>query len=331
MTIADAAEAYLADLRVRGSKSASTYADTLRPDGPVVGQVGPLDCRSLRREDVLALLRWWELSGYAERTRGRLLSGLANVLEHAHRLGAVDELVCRSLPRGSRPRKRSRDEQRSTVEVLTAAEVGRLLAAEGLAVERRLAYALALFTGARLGELVELRWSDVVQRQPLDELTIARSWSRRDGQVRSTKTDDIRRVPVHPSLRTWLSRVRAWFSRAFGRAPGGGDLVAPYRAGSATRWHETTLLRAWHRDLLTVGIEHPSSGPRRFHATRHTFCSALLEAGAQERVIEAMTHRPSKVGSTSLPVYLHASHAAKCEAILLLPYGTPGRLNTATG
>jgi integrase len=121
---------------------------------------------------------------------------------------------------------------------------------------------LAIKYGLRIGELLDLRWADVDN----DELHVRRSKT-----AAGTRT-----LPLIPEAKRVLQNHRRSqavhsidgyvFCRADGRP------IDERRIGE--RWAEL---------LTDAGVEH-----RRFHATRHTAATLLLEAGVPLEVVSAI-------------------------------------------
>lgn len=169
----------------------------------------------------------------------------------------------------------------------TREEVDKLLAA----AERYRLYPLlmtAVYTGARVGELPALRWSDVdFQAETITfRRTLVDPGKQREGieplVKESTKDDEIRIVPVAPELKAALQAQRNWWLQQRMRV--GGDyfdlfeLVFPTETGWPNRRHNV------NRDLAAVA---KAAGIRRLspHKLRHTFATRLLDAGADLDVV----------------------------------------------
>lgn len=284
--------------------------------------LGELTAREITQEIVVAWMAGQLATGYAEATVKRHLSYLASVLDMAIAVGAAENNVARGLPRGHVPSGQPREPGKAALEVLSASEVESLLSASP--VQRRVLWAVLLYTGARFGEAAALRWGDLTDRTPLAQVTIGWSWDCRDNLVKPTKTGLTRYVPVHPRLAQELVAARAWFRAQFRREPGGEDLVCPGVAigRGVTRplpWHESTALKWWRKDLARSGVGECAAGPRRLHSTRHTFCSALVNAGVPDRVWKALTHVvPVKDAADR---YAHPNWQTLCQAVLQIGGG----------
>jgi integrase len=166
--------------------------------------------------------------------------------------------------------------------------------------EHRPFFAVAIFQGLRLGELVALRRSDVDLASTPPVLTVRRSHGRG-----TTKSGKARSIPITRPARPWLEAALA-------RSP--SDLVFPDASGAQRRrgWRPGQILkRALRKAELVTGWDHkcrkrgcghverapdkvqrrcPHDGrklwpsaiarPIRFHDLRHTCATLLSQKGA---------------------------------------------------
>ncbi len=151
---------------------------------------------------------------------------------------------------------------------------------------------LALFTGARLGELAPLTVADIATDEPTGISTIRVTEDLEQGR-RLKNVGSRRVVPVHPEL------VRLGFM----------PFVAQVRDGSGSEARLFPLLtpgpkgglgEAWSkwfgRYIRGLGITNRASV---FHSFRHSFKDALRAAGVSEDVNDALTgHSGGGVGRT---------------------------------
>ena len=217
---------------------------------------------------------------------------LHEALSHAVRwqLIARNPADAATAPRPGRPEMR----------VLDAEEAGRLLEAAAETPFYGLIY-LALATGARLGELLALRWRDVELRRGVMQITrTARRFSGRGVIYSEPKTHRSRR-PIALSSETTqiLSEHRqSQVERRLllGSAYAGEDLVFASPTGHPL--DDSNLRRAFARTVAAAGL------PRlRFHDLRHTAATLMLSAGVHPKVVsERLGH--ATVGIT-LDTYSH--------------------------
>jgi integrase len=134
-------------------------------------------------------------------------------------------------------------------------------------------FAVAIATGARQGELLALRWSDV----DLDARTMTILKTLRAGERAETKTESSCRTIVIPAmavdaLRDQRQRQRLDRLRAGRRWQDGGDFVFASRLG--TPLNGVKITHALHVALDRAGLPQ-----MRFHDLRHIAATLMLEAG----------------------------------------------------
>lgn len=231
------------------------------------------------------------------------------ILGRALREAEVAGLVARNAARLARPPRVPHIEMHT----LDAAQARALIeAAKG----NRLGalYALALASGAREGELLALRWSDVDWGR--SSVRISRTLLRVTGALlfAEPKTASSRRtVPVGASTIEALRRHRITQTQERLRAgTAWEDLDLVFATELGTPIDAGNLLRRTHYPLLErAGL------PRlRFHDLRHTAATLLLEAGAHPRVVaERLGHAsPSLV----MNIYGHVTERMQTEATATL-------------
>ncbi|MCP3987692.1 MAG: site-specific integrase [Actinomycetia bacterium] len=181
---------------------------------------------------------------------------------------------------------------RSTVakidDSLTAEEAAAVLhAAKGDELEAL--FWLAIKYGLRLGELLDLKWEDV-------------DFESGELHVRQAKTAaGVRALPLIPDALHQLEQRRRL---------GGPTLAHSYVfPGPGGRQRRPQLTRRdWNRLLAKANVEHRcrecasnrpcSTSVRRFHASRHTVATLLLEAGVALEVVSAILGH-SSIGVTA--------------------------------
>jgi integrase len=148
---------------------------------------------------------------------------------------------------------------------------------------------LALSYGLRLGELLDLRWSDV----DLDgeELTVRRSKTRAGVRTLPLTAEAHRVLQAHRQAQ----RVRSIDGLVFPTARG------TRRRPQRTREQWNALLReakVEHRCRNCGSDDRCSSAVRRFHVSRHTAATLLLEADVPLEVVSAILGH-SNIGITA--------------------------------
>jgi integrase len=105
--------------------------------------------------------------------------------------------------------------------LFTRDEAETLISHAEIPPDRQLVYAFGLLAGMRPGEASVLRWRHYdPTTQPLGKLTVALAYNTRKHRAKSTKTDAVRSVPVHPALAAMLAtwKLSRWFNM-MGRQP----------------------------------------------------------------------------------------------------------------
>jgi len=243
--------------------------------------------------------------GLAPRTAGHAHRVLGRALRDAEIAG----LVTRNVARLVRPPRVPHAEMRT----LTNEQARTLI--ESVANERLGAlYVVALASGARLGELLAIRWQDVDTAR--STIRITRTLTRTDHgvEIGETKTASSRRsIPLGRAAMAALQahRLRQAEERlrnGFGKAAThdlvfGDELGRPIDGTHVAHTFEGVLARA--------GL------PRvRFHDLRHTAATLLLEAGMHPRVVaDRLGHStPALVMNT----YGHVTERMQTEATAIL-------------
>ena len=166
---------------------------------------------------------------------------------------------------------------------------------------------LGLYTGARIGELCQLRVSDLEVTKGIHALSISD-----EGEGQIVKTDaGVRKVPVHPELvrlgfldyveALRLRREVLMWPRVLTRVGKPGDLFG--------RWFKD------YRKAAPIGFgELPD-----FHCLRHTVRTQMAEAEVTEQTMDSVIGHEI-TGSTGSKVYTHRTLEAMQRAISVLSY-----------
>jgi integrase len=239
--------------------------------------VGGLRLDQLSAQHVAGMLRGLEIAGRSARTRQYARAVLRRALRWAEQNGLVARNVA-ALVDGPRKAATKLDDALDAAEakaVIAAARGDRL---EALAV-------LALRLGLRKGEALALRWSDV----DLDAgtLTVRGTLKRRPGgglYVDTPKTDSAcRTVPLVAGTLDALRehRKRQTAERLAARLWTDSGHVFTDTIGGPLDPRNT--LRWWQGLTEAAGL-----GRRRFHASRHTAATLLLDQGVPLEVVSAV-------------------------------------------
>jgi integrase len=213
-------------------------------------------------EHVVSMMRSLEAKGLSPSTVRTARTILRRGLTIAERYRRVSRnaAALTDAPRHAESKLDDALDADEAAKVLRAAEGDRL---EALAV-------LVLAVGMRQGEALDLRWSDV----NLDAGTM---------KVAGTKTKaSVRTVALPPFAIDALRRHRIAQLEERLAAPVWGDLDLVFTTTIGTRIHRRNALRWWHQLTIGAGV-----GRRRFHASRHSAATLMLNNGVPLEVVSA--------------------------------------------
>ena len=174
--------------------------------------------------------------------------------------------------------------------------------------------ALAASTGARRGELVALRWSDVDLAAGVVHIRRSLVGSR-DGLVeKDTKTHQARRVALDATTVGLLvehRRLAAALADDCAVDLPASAFVFSNEVGGITPWHPNSVTRSFNRVRDAAGLDGV-----RLHDLRHFVASRLLAAGVDVRTVAGrLGHRNA---ATTLNVYAHFLADADREAATVI-------------
>jgi integrase len=278
-----------------------------------VRHVGPkIRMHEFGEPEALRFVRWLaELvaKGEIAARTGRHIRGVVRTMFRDAKLEgvvAVDPLA--GLPRKllPKPPRRARN-------VYTCEEVARLLHDERIPLTSRALVALMLYMGVREGEACGRRWRDWDRGvTPLGSMNVATQYN-----DEPLKTDNARKVPVHPDLARLLA---SWwdggFELTFRRRPTPDDFIVPNRhprtdgGGAHTK---SSAYKAMGRACEVAEVRFEGC-----HLTRHTMITWARRGGARSDVLERVTHNAA---GAIIDQYTHFDWAPLCEAVACLDYG----------
>ncbi|MBB5092596.1 integrase [Pseudochrobactrum saccharolyticum] len=170
---------------------------------------------------------------------------------------------------------------------------------------------VALYTGMRLGEIVQLRLTDLKSEDGVPYFNVSL-----DGDKQKTvKTaQSIRRVPVHPilislGLLTYAAaREKANRQRLF-------DDIKPSKTG----YYSANFSKWWGRYSRKITVHTDKTA---FHSFRHNFTDALREAEVADDVSRQLTGHADKPGDSHARYGTKASLKRLREGIIKISYGS---------
>lgn len=259
---------------------------------PVLGDLALAEITTALVADLVHNLRFKKK--LANRTTRNVYYVLAAALRDAAFAGKIATSPCILDERQLGPIVDADPEWRDGA-VFTKEEAEHLLAEPRIPLDRRMVYAFGLLAGLRPGEAAALRWRHYdANREPLGSLMIALSYSTSRSQTKRTKTESVKRIPVHPSLAKMLAEWEQGWEQMFGRAPGPDDLIVPLpphvkrtkRTGERFRGWDYSGKRWREEDEPLLGWRH-----RSVYDTKSTFITLAIDDGAKRDIIrERVTH-----------------------------------------
>jgi len=161
----------------------------------------------------------------------------------------------------------------------------------------RTLFTLAIFSGARQGELLGLKWSDIDWDN--SQIHVQRTFN--NGRFFPTKTKNSnRRIDLGPTI---MTKLKKW---KLACPPNHLDLVFPNGTGNPIDHHN--LVRRYFEPVLKA-----AKLPKiRFHDLRHTYASLLIEQGENIKYIQSQLGHSSP--TVTLNVYAHLMKPTNQEA-----------------
>ncbi len=290
LTFAAAAERwYAAQEGALRPKTLDVYDSHLRSH--LLPRWGGRRLDSIDVDDVARLVEEMRAEGKKAWTARGVLTVAGRVFDFARRrLGYAGDNPVRLLDRSERPRSDQRERR-----VLDSAELARLLDATG---QHRPIFAFAAGTGARLGEVLGLRWRDV----DLGEGTamITHQLDRHRQRV-PLKTERSRRTIELPG--SLVRELREHKLRSEHTRPNG--YVFCSTTGRPLD-HRNVAGRVLARALKLAEIEEPWA---TFHDLRHGFASRWIASGGD--VVELSAHMGHADPAITARVYSHEFERAR--------------------
>src|SRR5829696_4855066 len=174
-------------------------------------------------------------------------------------------------------------------------------------------YMLAVFTGMRPGEVLALRWSDLVLDDPEPAARVRRSISKDDNGrlvIKSTKTEKGRAIALLPQVVEALQTHRKQQAEQRLRYSGlwrDEDLIFSSKTGGPMSWNN--LVKRNLKPLMSAAGLPQGTRP---YDLRHTFATLILEQGENPKVVqEVLGH--SRITHT-MDTYSHVSPNIQREA-----------------
>jgi len=216
-------------------------------------------------------------------TLRRILQSVGQIMSYAVRHKYINYNPVRDA---ERPKNQGK-EKKQKIRILTPAEIGALLESEQNPKYKTL-FMLAIFSGARQGELLGLKWSDVDWKN--NQIHIQRTYNSYAWYDTKTETSN-RKIDIGPitmiTLKKWKLACPSCEL----------DLVFPNKAGNPIN-HNNMYYHLFEPALKKAGL-----GKVRFHDLRHTYASLLIEQGENIKYIQTQLGHSNP--TVTLNVYAH--------------------------
>jgi integrase len=217
-------------------------------------------------------------------TLRRVLVTLNQILTYSVRHRYIDH---NPLKDTERPRARGEEKKRKGMQILTPDQIKALLD-KTKDPKFKMLFMLAVFSGCRQGELLGLKWSDIIW--DASQIHIQRSFN--FGQFFDVKTEGSDRlIDLGPAVMTELKKWKLACPKY------DLNLVFPSKSGTPIDRHHL-VARHFAPTVKEAGL------PKvRFHDLRHTFASLLIAQGENIKRIQTMLGHSKP--TVTLDIYSH--------------------------
>jgi integrase len=230
-------------------------------------------------------------------TMRRIINVVNQIMSYAVRHRLIDSNPVRDA---ERPRRTVNDEDDRVIQVIPPEKIKDFLNAVD-DPKYRMMFLVAVMTGARQGELLGLKWSDV----DFDKKQIHISRTYNHGRFFSPKTKQSRRsIDLAPII---IKELRKWKLMS---KPNEHDLVFPDHKGNPMTCNGY-VHRPFHAAIKKAGLF-----KMRFHDLRHTYASLLIQQGENIKYIQTQLGHATPM--MTLNVYSHLMKSENQEAVLRL-------------
>ena len=231
-------------------------------------------------------------SGMNINTLRKVLVSLNQVFSYAVRHGYISYNPVRDA---ERPRGRGKTKKKE-IRVLKPGEIKALMNAVENPKYRTL-FLVATMSGARQGELLGLKWTDIDWIN--SQLHIERTFNNQEWYRTKTSNSE-RKIDLGPTVLTELKKWRLACPKT--RL----NLIFPNDAGGPIN-HNNMMNRYFFPALKAAGL------PKiRFHDLRHTFASLLIDQGENIKYIQSQLGHSSP--TVTLNVYAHLLESVNQDA-----------------
>ena len=226
-------------------------------------------------------------------TLRKILVSLGQIFSYAVRHKYLDY---NPLANAERPRNQGAVKEKK-IRILTPDEIKAFLEAALTNQKYHTLFLLAIMSGARQGELLGLKWSDVDWGD--SQIHIQRTFNHQAWFDVKTETSD-RKIDLGPAM---MAELKKWKLACL---PSKLNLVFPNESGQPIN-HNNLVSRHFNPALKRAGLDRI-----RFHDLRHTYASMLIEQGENIKYIQSQLGHSTP--TVTLNVYAHLMKTVNQEA-----------------
>ena len=223
----------------------------------------------------------------------KVIVTLNQIMAYAVRHRLIDYNPVRDA---ERPRSQGKEGEEKAIAILNPEQIRAFL--ENVPEQKyNTLFLTAIMTGARQGEVLGIKWSDVDFQKK--QICINRTFNM--GRFFTPKTKgSARRIDLAPVV---VRELAAWKLKSGGQDD---DLVFPNEAGGPMNY-SNMVQRHYHQALKKAGIARI-----RFHDLRHTYASLLIHQGENIKYIQTQLGHSSP--TVTLNIYSHLMKEENQEA-----------------
>lgn len=229
-------------------------------------------------------------------TLRKILVSLGQIFAYAVRHGYIHY---NPLQDAERPRGQGKESELK-IRVLSPSEINAFLKKVKDQKFKTL-FMLAIMSGARQGELLGLKWSDIDWNN--NQIHIQRTFNNGKWYDVKTKTSN-RKVDLGPKM---MAELKKW---KIACPPNKLNLVFPNKAGRPIN-HNNLIYRYFYPALKKAKLPQI-----RFHDLRHTYASLLIEQGENIKYVQTQLGHSSP--TVTLNVYAHLVKSLNQVAVIKL-------------
>lgn len=258
------------------------------------------------------------------KTQKRVFDTLSSILHYAEQLDIIVLNPCRKV---GAPKLGSKKQTENFLTPEQAKSFLNHMAGENIQFAA-IVY-LAIYTGARLGELISLTWSDIDFKN--HRIRISKSTSPvKGGQIITTPKSaaSVRDVPLVDQLVPVLKKLKSFHQgEAFRLGDQYSDSGYLFRKWNGDQLHHDTP-RRWINKYIVRYNELIEADPRltdkqkeelsvtqhfTFHGLRHSSATLLLASGVDIKTVQSILGHSK--ASTTMDIYAHALEENRIEAV----------------